>query len=35
MAELAKEKKTYAYDPHLGPQLVWAGKAANLTAEPE
>ena len=20
-------KKTYAYDPHLDPQLVWAGKA--------
>jgi len=20
-------KQTYAYDPHLDPQLVWAGKA--------
>ncbi len=20
-------KKTYAYDPHLDPQLIWAGKA--------
>jgi len=23
----AREKKTYAFDPHLDPQLVWAGKA--------
>jgi adenine-specific DNA-methyltransferase len=23
-------KKTYAYDPHLDPQLVWAGKAESL-----
>lgn len=23
----AGAKKTYAYDPHLDPQLVWAGKA--------
>ena len=22
-------KKTYAYDPHLDPQLVWAGNMAN------
>ena len=22
-----REKKTYAFDPHLDPQLVWAGKA--------
>jgi adenine-specific DNA-methyltransferase len=25
-------KKTYAYDPHLDPQLVWAGKAADYAA---
>jgi len=26
-------KKTYAYDPHLDPQLVWAGRAERLTFE--
>jgi adenine-specific DNA-methyltransferase len=25
------EEKTYAYDPHLDPQLVWAGKAEHTT----
>jgi adenine-specific DNA-methyltransferase len=25
----AGAKKTYAYDPHLDPQLVWAGKAEH------
>ena len=25
--KLTREKKTYAFDPHLDPQLVWAGKA--------
>src|SRR2546428_1874453 len=24
-------KKTYAYDPHLDPQLVWAGKAEHTS----
>ncbi|MBU2444999.1 MAG: site-specific DNA-methyltransferase, partial [Bacteroidetes bacterium] len=24
-------KKTYQYDPHLDPQLVWAGKAERLS----
>jgi adenine-specific DNA-methyltransferase len=24
-------KKTYAYDPHLDPQLIWAGKAERLS----
>lgn len=27
------EKVTYAYDPHLDPQLVWAGKAEHTTFE--
>ena len=26
-------KKTYAYDPHLDPQLVWAGKAQRTSFE--
>ena len=26
-------KKTYAYDPHLNPQLVWAGKAERTSFE--
>lgn len=26
-------KKTYAYDPHLDPQLVWAGKAEHTSLE--
>ncbi len=26
-----KEKKTYQYDPHLDPQLHWAGKAERLS----
>lgn len=25
--------KTYQYDPHLDPQLVWAGKAERLSFE--
>jgi len=28
-----QEKKTYAYDPHLDPQLVWAGKAEHTSFE--
>jgi hypothetical protein len=27
------KKKTYAYDPHLDPQLVWAGKAERTSFE--
>jgi adenine-specific DNA-methyltransferase len=27
------DKKTYAYDPHLDPQLVWAGKAEYTSFE--
>ena len=26
-------KKTYSYDPHLDPQLVWAGKAEHTSFE--
>jgi adenine-specific DNA-methyltransferase len=26
-------KKTYAYDPHIDPQLVWAGKAERTSFE--
>lgn len=27
------KKKTYTYDPHLDPQLQWAGKAENTSFE--
>jgi len=27
------DSKKYAYDPHLGPQLVWAGKAEHTSFE--
>ncbi|MCL5265481.1 MAG: DUF559 domain-containing protein [Chloroflexi bacterium] len=27
------KKKTYAYDPHLDPQLIWAGKAEHSSFE--
>jgi adenine-specific DNA-methyltransferase len=27
------DKKTYAYDPHLDPQLLWAGKAEHTSFE--
>jgi very-short-patch-repair endonuclease/DNA modification methylase len=27
------KKKTYAYDPHLDPQLIWAGKAEHTSFE--
>ncbi|MCY2995708.1 MAG: DNA methyltransferase [Planctomycetota bacterium] len=30
---LAVPKKTYQYDPHLDPQLVWAGKAERTSFE--
>mgnify|MGYP006279588215 CR=1 FL=1 len=26
-------KRTYQYDPHLDPQLVWAGKAEHTSFE--
>ncbi|MGQ9560284.1 MAG: hypothetical protein ACUVTG_10830 [Candidatus Oleimicrobiaceae bacterium] len=29
----AGRKNTYAYDPHLDPQLVWAGKAEHTFFE--
>jgi len=29
----AGQKRTYAYDPHLDPQLVWAGKAEHTSFE--
>src|SRR3990170_2417740 len=29
----AGKKQTYAYDPHLDPQLVWAGKAEHTSFE--
>ncbi len=29
----AGQKKTYEYDPHLDPQLVWAGKAEHTSFE--
>ena len=28
-----QKKKTYTYDPHLDPQLVWAGKAEHTSFE--
>jgi adenine-specific DNA-methyltransferase len=31
--EAGQKKKTYAYDPHLDPQLVWAGKAEHTSFE--
>jgi len=27
------QRQTYAYDPHLDPQLVWAGKAEHTSFE--
>ena len=30
---LLQEPKTYAYDPHLDPQLVWAGKREHTSFE--
>jgi adenine-specific DNA-methyltransferase len=27
------ESKTYQYDPHLDPQLIWAGKAEHTSFE--
>lgn len=31
--EPEEAKKRYAYDPHLDPQLVWAGKAEHTSFE--
>jgi adenine-specific DNA-methyltransferase len=31
--DLGQKKKTYAYEPHLDPQLVWAGKAEHTSFE--
>jgi len=31
--KLGQPKKTYQYDPHLDPQLVWAGKAEHTSFE--
>lgn len=31
--DAGQQKKTYAYDPHLDPQLVWAGKAEHTSFE--
>ncbi len=29
--DTGQHKKTYAYDPHLDPQLTWAGKAEHTS----
>ncbi len=31
--DVGQQKKRYAYDPHLDPQLVWAGKAEHTSFE--
>ncbi len=31
--DVGQKKKTYAYDPHLDPQLQWAGKAEHTSFE--
>lgn len=31
--DTGQKKKTYAYDPHLDPQLTWAGKAEHTSFE--
>jgi adenine-specific DNA-methyltransferase len=31
--DIDKDKKKYVYDPHLDPQLVWAGKAEHTSFE--
>ena len=31
--DAGKKKKRYVYDPHLNPQLVWAGKAEHTSFE--
>lgn len=32
--DAGQQKKTYTYDPHLDPQLVWAGKVQMLSIDP-
>lgn len=32
-SDAAESRKTYTYDPHLDPQLVWAGKAERTSFE--
>ncbi|MHA2675694.1 MAG: hypothetical protein V2G44_08720, partial [bacterium JZ-2024 1] len=29
--DAGQKRKTYGYDPHLDPQLVWAGKAEHTS----
>lgn len=29
--DAGQQKRRYAYDPHLDPQLVWAGKAEHTS----
>ncbi|MER3413254.1 MAG: hypothetical protein C4341_03265, partial [Armatimonadota bacterium] len=29
--DAGQKKKAYSYDPHLDPQLVWAGKAEHTS----
>ena len=31
--DAGQKKKTYAYDPQLDPQLVWAGKAEHVSLQ--
>jgi hypothetical protein len=31
--DVGQKEKRYAYDPHLDPQLVWAGKAERTSFE--
>ena len=31
--DAGQKKKSYAYDPHLNPQLTWAGKADHTSFE--
>ena len=31
--DAGQQKKHYTYDPHLDPQLVWAGKAEHTSFE--
>ena len=32
--KVAEEKKTYQYDPHLDPNLQWAGKKEGVSFDP-
>lgn len=33
--DAGQQRKTYAYDPHLDPQLIWARKAEGLSCKQE